>query len=221
MIKKNVTIAALLLVGLLPACAVVENDLYAWSHITLNKDFENNFRWQLITSQRFGDQLDDFRVNLLRNGIGYNLPGSYKNISLWLGHDWFTYYGGESLEQENRIWQQILYINDCRKWRLTSRTRLEERIFEHEDMLTRLRQQLRADYKLTEKFRLIAGGEIFVNLNSNERVDEVLDQNRMNVGLGYDFTKNYSLDMLYMLQHNNRDIDSLNHTFVTNLILNF
>jgi hypothetical protein len=125
------------------------------------------------------------------------------------------------LEQENRIWQQIWHVKNFAKWRISNRTRLEERIFEHEGMLTRLRHQLRFDYKLKEKLRLISGAEIFVNLNSNERVDEVLDQNRLMAGLGYDFTENYSFEIVYMLQHNNRDNDNLGHIVVSNIIFNF
>ncbi len=203
-----------------PSLAQLDSDLAYWSFVTLNKNFDSGLRVQLITSQRFADQLSDFNTNLLRSALGHNLPARLKNFSVWQGYDWFSYYG-DNVTHEHRLWQQVLHQKQIKKLTLINRTRLEERILEGQGEMVRLRHLMRADYRIKKKLRLISGAEVFVNLNSNQVIDEVLDQNRLLTGFGYDFNSNIALDLIYMLQHNNRDDDALNHTLVSNLILNF
>jgi len=210
----------LLVVLIKPSSAQLDSDLVYWSFVTLNKNFDSGLRAQLITSQRFGDQLSDFNTNLVRLGIGYDLPARLKNISVWQGYDWFSYYG-DNITHEHRIWQQVLHQKQIKKLTVINRTRLEERILEGQAEIVRLRHLVRADYRIKKKLRLIGGFEMFVNLNSNQEIDEVLDQNRLITGLGYDFNSNLALDFIYLLQHNNRDDDALNHTLVSNFVFNF
>jgi hypothetical protein len=200
-----------------PALASVDTDLAYWNLITLNKNLNSKFRAQLITSQRWAELLSDFNTNLVRTGLGYNLTNE---ISIWQGYDWFSFYDGE-MTNEHRIWQQLLYQKNLGKWLIINRTRLEERLLEDNDAIVRLRNLSRVDYRLKQKLRLIAGAEIFVNLKTNDAIDEILDQNRLLTGIGYDVNSNVAIDLIYMLQHNNRDTDSLNHTVVSNLIFSF
>jgi hypothetical protein len=205
------------MVAINPSLAQVESDLAYWSLVTLNKNYDSGLRFQLVTSQRFADQLSDFKTNLVRSSIGHDLPLRLKNFSIWQGYDWFSFYD-DNISHEHRIWQQLLYQKQLKQMTLVSRTRLEERILEGQGEIVRLRHLIRADYRIKKKLRLIGGAEVFVNLNSNHLVDEALDQNRLITGLGLDINSQLALDLIYMLQHNNRDDDALNHTFVSNLI---
>lgn len=83
-------------------------------------------RYWLEGQERFGDDSTHLTLTLLRPGLGYALT---ENLSLWVGYAWV--HAGHPLTpntfEENRIWQQLLWIKRNHSLTFTSRTRMEQR----------------------------------------------------------------------------------------------
>ncbi len=202
-----------------PAQAKTENDLSYWSFTTITLPITDKVRLLSQINPRLNDNLSNFDTLFLRNGIGYYLTD---NVSIWAGYDWFTNYNFDEVRHEHRPWQQIWITNNYKNLELQNRTRLEERIFNNSDVVTRLRHMLRLSlpFNKAKTWRYVAQEEFFLNFNSGSSGDSGYAENRIFLGLNRQFNDRLNLDFGYQLTHINRDDDLLNHTLLTNLYIN-
>lgn len=78
---------------------------------------------------RFGDDVSELDQLLLRPAIGYKLNDRF---SVWQGYAWVGTYQ-PSLREEDRLYQQLTYLEKFSFVKVVSRTRLEERFIERTD----------------------------------------------------------------------------------------
>ncbi len=132
--------------------------------------------------------------------------------------------------EESRIYQQILYSRKFDSFKITSRTRLEERWIEHVDgTAVRFRTGLRGAYTLpmAPEWALVASDEVFVHLNTlGARGPQAgFDQNRFFIGVNRTFSKYFNMDVGYQSQLlNSRSIPNLanqmNHMILLQFFIN-
>ncbi len=134
----------------------------------------NSFLAYLEVQLRFADLDEDGHIDqlILRPAVGYQLT---ENLSIWQGYAWVGNYNQRHTPpqspffEESRIYQQILYFRKFDSFKITSRTRLEERWIEHVDgTAVRFRTGLRGAYTLpmAPEWALVASDEVFVHLNT-------------------------------------------------------
>lgn len=197
-------IALLLLLHLMPVYAT--HDVQIWSNITANGPLSKShdkFRYWLESQGRFGDEVSRLSQFLVRPGLGYSIT---PNASLWLGYAWIytTQPFATPAFEENRIWQQWLWIKHYDKVKYILRTRLEER-FMPQNIRTawRFRQLVKVDKPLAihPKVSFVATEEVFIHLNNFTVLNnQGFDQNRFFVGLGYKIAPHTSLEGGYLNQ---------------------
>lgn len=190
-------------------CAEVR-DFQTWTNITALGSFNKNderiapFSYWLETQQRVGDNASRLSQLLLRPGLGYALT---TNTSLWLGYAWvytsrpFT----KRPFEENRIWQQLLWIKQGQHLNLMSRTRMEQRFLENQSRVAyRARQlvKIAIPFERAPKFSVISSDELFWHKNNFVgRNSRGFDQNRFFIGIGYKVTSVATFEMGYMNQY--------------------
>jgi hypothetical protein len=119
--------------------------------------------------------------------------------------------------EENRIFQDLLIKQAWGKTKINHRVRLEQRWITTPEMGTKFSNRLR--YKLQFKWplgrdKIVPGvyfvkalNEIFIDFDRNgywfnlEGFDKGLNQNRLNVGIGRQLTKNSSITLGALWQH--------------------
>ncbi|MBI2786350.1 MAG: DUF2490 domain-containing protein [Legionella longbeachae] len=206
----------------------LEQDFQTWLNITaIGKTHSENKFWSRVRywlegQQRWGEDSSHFSQTLLRPGLGYALT---ENTTIWLGYGWV--YTGEPFTsntfEENRIWQQLLWVKTHLHLTLTSRTRMEERFLENAPKTAyRFRQLVKMSipFKNQPKISFATSDEVFFHLNNfigaNNRG---FDQNRLFVGLGYQLNPFIKTEIGYMNQYIRR-VDVPN--FLSNILsINF
>lgn len=207
-------------------------------------------KWSIWTELqlRRADFANEWQQVLPRVGINYHFKN---NIIFTAGYAYlWTYpYGEQPIpldEQryEHRPWQQVTLLQDAGKVSIQHRYRLEQRFLENwsePNEITGLRQiedgfelQNRMRYRflatlpitkdLDGKQKLFATvyNEIFINFGSNIGFN-LFDQNRIGTTLGYQFSKDFNLQLGYMNQAiqkaNGRQVEN-NHALTAFLTFN-
>ena len=140
-INKFITLAALGLVFSSPTAAdnTVE-DFQVWGNATAlgNFGFINpqnpdlkKFRWWMEGQGRFGNDATQFTQSLIRPGLGYALTDK---VVVWAGYAWAPTAEPLSIAHpfnEHRIWQQVTWADNFSFGRLSTRSRFEQRFFDH------------------------------------------------------------------------------------------
>jgi hypothetical protein len=187
-----------------------EKDFQSWINITANGNFHkqdktsSRIKYWLEGQQRIGDDSTHFTQTLFRPGIGYALT---VNLSLWLGYAWvYTGYPLTSKPfEENRIWQQLLWIKTTRYLTWMSRTRMEQRFLENNSKTAlRARQLLKISIPLNhyKKFSFVSSNELFWHKNNFiGRNSSGFDQNRLFIGFGYQINPQIITEIGYMNQY--------------------
>lgn len=188
-----------------------ENDFQLWTNITttgsVSKELPKVKYW-LEYQGRFGEDASTLSQLLLRPGIGYQLVPS---TSIWIGYAWIhtAQPFATNPNNENRIWQQILWNNKSQRFLFTLRSRLEQRLLPNTlHTAWRYRQLLKISYFIPhhEKFMLIGMEEIFYHINNfNQQNNSGLDQNRAFIGVGYKTTAQSTIELGYLNQNIRRD----------------
>ncbi|MDG2385107.1 MAG: DUF2490 domain-containing protein [Pirellulaceae bacterium] len=168
------------------------NDFGSWFSVNTQGVIDGHqqssrWRWWFDGHLRYLDDSDGFHQSIFRPGIGYQLTPT---TNLWLGYAWINTMpaNGNSLIDENRIWQQLMWTKKVGRQTLFSRTRLEQRFVETgSDTGWRLRQFCKINRPFCEGSpgSFVAWDEGFFGLNATDwgQSDSFL-QNRLFLGLG-------------------------------------
>ena len=232
-IIKILTLSGLLLSS--PAIAAKDiSDFQTWGTATATGSLKSfnpelkKFKYWAEFQARFGVDSSRFSQAIVRPGIGYEIN---KNSSAWLGYGWiptdepFT----KTPFNERRLWQQFLWKDNNSFGAISSRTRLEQRWAPRvgDDTAFRLRQMLKisSPMKNSPAYSLVASDEYFLNLNDTDWSPKSgFDQNRLFLGIGYNFDKETKTEIGYMNQYINRSNTSVNlndHILSINFIFDY
>ncbi len=207
-------------------------DFQTWGNITAVGGFGfvdpkfTSLRYWLEGQGRFGEDTSRLSQSMVRPALGLAI---HESASVWLGYAWiFTDrpFTGHRFD-ENRIWQQFLWTQRTAIGTFTSRTRLEQRFAETgSDVGWRFRQfvKLSVPLNFAPDFSLVGWDEVFVRINKADwSGGDGFDQNRLFVGLGYNFNKETRTEVGYMNQYIRRAEapDRISHVLSVNLYLNY
>lgn len=228
--------AAMTLLGILtatlamPAIAVDQfgGDMFGvWGALIIQGNFKSlspildKLQWQLMNQTRTRDDSPKgsrFTENLLFGQIGYRLND---DVSLWLGYvnDWIDPLN-KPFYQESRPYQDLTWNHAIGDFKLTSRTRSEQRINRMTgDTGYRARQLVQISHDLPiGGLSVYIGDEVFFYLNENGFGKRGLSENRIMSGLSYQITDHFGLDLGYSGQY--IDTTTLNNLLTHNMQVN-
>lgn len=183
--------------------ANVEQDLQLWTPVTFDARIYRNLRGYLEINPRIGDNVTRMNQLLVRPALQYRVN---EGCSLFAGYLWQTTYQNGNVNHEHRLWEQVLFDKDIKRFSIINRTRLEQRMFPHlPDTGNRLRHMLKLEYDINPKLYLVASDELFINLNSVKNGPQAgIDQNRIFAGFGIRPIKRTRIEMGYQYQYVNR-----------------
>lgn len=212
-VRSNVLMVFLgliVIVGWSKSAFALERDFQNWLNLTTIGKFYSDdkvfshLRYWLEGQQRLGANSSRYSQILLRPGLGYALT---QNTSIWLGYAWI-YTGppnSSSPFEENRIWQQLLWVKTYPYLTLTSRTRTEQRFLENNPKTAyRIRELVKvfAPIKNNGRLAFVTSDEIFFHKNNFVGTNsQGFDQNRFFIGLGYEVNSFTIAEMGYMNQY--------------------
>ena len=211
----------------------IDNDGGFWAMVlaqgsleSLNPSLDRVIYW-FDNQFRMTEDSGGFHQSLVRPALGYALTDY---LDGHFGYAWIhTDPDGRDAFDEHRIWQQILISGNVGPVGLASRTRLEQRFFEHDSETGwRFREFVKLAYPMPFEPRLgiAAYEEIFFDVNETERSGAAgFDQNRLFAGLSWKFDAewNTKLEVGYLNQfiRNRVDEDKMNHILNVNMFFNF
>ena len=179
------------------------HDFQIWTPVYLTVNFTDKIQGWYEVQPRFGDDASQVNQLLLRTALGYTFADHW---SIWQGYAW-TPDIEPTFKTENRIYQQLLYVQKFPAIEIMSRTRLEERwIKDVSGTAVRLRTLLRGKVPLGHQGRwaYVVQDEIFFNMNSpTNGPDGGLDQNRVFVGINRLINEHLNVDMGYQFRFTN------------------
>lgn len=203
--------------------AAAEDDANVWlgQFATINATEKVYVR--LEAQERFTNDADRLGQLLLRSLVGYRID---KDVNIGVGYAYVrTDPVGPALLNEHRYYQElnVRLISTDGGVTLDSRTRLEQRTFEErEDTSWRLRQFVQLRVPVSDKNKLVAYTEPFVDLNQTGVQRGGLSIWRNFVGLSVPLAKNIEVVPGYLNQHVVRDgRDRSDHTANVNLFMTF
>ncbi|SMF97357.1 Protein of unknown function [Methylomagnum ishizawai] len=218
-----------------PAGLAATNNMAGnWDSVTLSGHFGalsprlKDFRWQFLEQTRLRDDSPEgfrFSENLLFSQLGYAIND---HASVWLGyvHDWIHPLDKLAF-QESRPYEDFLWISAFGDLKLTSRSRLEQRINQTTGNLgVRARQMLQLNYPLRfihDDLGVYVGDEVLGYLNTNHFGPTGFSENRAFAGLGFQFTQRMGADLGYLGQYvvNRPGNDLFTHNVQFNLRFTF
>lgn len=131
---------------------------------------------------------------------GITLQGGYGFIQSFPFGDYPTLKG---IQNENRIHQSLIWSSIHGKFDLQNRIRLEQRWFmpylpgdTKSVYYNRIRYMLKVSYPINAKLKAIVWDELFASFGKNVK-GNVFDQNRLFVGLGYEWAKGQKVELGY------------------------
>ncbi len=186
-----------------------ENDFQLWNVLLVTGSFSDKDSLYWLEAQtRFGEDVSTLSQTVLRTAIGQKLSDK---SSAWVGYAWF--YTSAPLAQppneENRIWEQLIWKKNFPELVFSSRTRLEQRFFRNNDNVGwRFREAIslkKPIHQLKGTF-LFAMDELFINLRNpvDDRFSPVIDQNRVYLGIEQQLNPSLAINILYLNQRTNR-----------------
>ncbi|HRO44093.1 MAG TPA: DUF2490 domain-containing protein [Flavipsychrobacter sp.] len=211
--------------------------------IQLNKKFSLWLEYQW----RSDNLVTDWQQSLFRTGIQYN----FKNgVSALVGYGYIITYpygdypAGPYTIPEHRIFQQLVWNDAIGRVGLNHRIRLEQRYLGKIDQkapeykvddwtyLNRVRYQLRATVPLNKKkledktLFAAAYDELFIGFGKNVN-QNIFDQNRIGLLLGYQFNKTLRIEAGFLNQTvqqsgeiGNREVYQYNNGAIVNIYTN-
>ena len=152
-----------------------------------------------------------------RTGFDIKLNDHFSFVPVGYVYTWNYQYGKQPASfanNEHRVWQQVMYKHHAGIVHFEHRLRMEERFLQHHTMTHsgdviddgynvlqyRLRYRLQARVPLSGRtiepktYYAIAYDEIFKSWGENVTFEKP-DQNRLFLGIGYQFEKNFSMHM--------------------------
>ena len=218
--KINIFLLLLLITFLFSSNLVaysVENDLHNWNSLYITVPINEKFKINLEETTRIGEKFHHLNQNVLRPALGYQIT---KDFSVWQGYAWNPAFFPK-YNNEQHIWQQLLWQHHFPKLSITGRFRLQERLIEGvSGSSVRTRYFVRFMYPLDKKklWALVAQTEPFVTLNSRPNGPlRGLDRINSFFGVNRKISENVNVDFGYQLQYVNLRSpaeDRLNHTIL-------
>lgn len=170
-------------------------------------------------SVRQKDCLSELSQLTLRCGIGYSFIQKLKGISGYA--NFLSFQSNEFSRIEHRFYQEVSNTTRLSHLFVQNRFRIEYRLFIplRDDKVTRLiNSNFRFRYRLyftTKGIKLFGvnspreinfnlGNEIFINAGKNME-NRIIDNNRILIGPGFQFNKEFSVSLLYNYQYAKRD----------------
>ncbi len=187
--------------------AHVDNNMFgSWGSFTLSGNFGQKtpmlpmWRWSAAKQAIWRDDSPQgLRVaeNYLFAQLGYSLD---QYSSVWLGylHDWQHPFGRATF-QENRSYQDYLWVHPLMDGRLIVRTRLDERVNQNNGNVgVRVREMIQINYPIRtiENLGWHIGGEVFAYLNQNTFGVTGFSEARTSAGLTYDLNDHIGFDLV-------------------------
>lgn len=210
------------------------NDMFGvWGSLTLAGDMRaispelSSVHWLITNQTRSRDDNHEttrFTENILFSQVGYQLN---KNASVWIGyvHDWIEPLHGRNF-QESRPYQDFVWKQGLGDFKLTLRTRMDERInLKSMDIGYRPRQlfKLSHDVPIIDHLSAYTGYEILFYLNNSRFGRTGVAENRVLAGLNYQLNRNFGINTGYMGQHvdQRRNNDIMTHNLFINMHYRF
>lgn len=194
------------------ARAATDHDGQLWFPLYNKLYLPGNFRGWLEVNPRFGNNVSEIDQLLLRPAIGYQISPSF---SIWQGYAWVTNYEPR-FRDEHRLYQQLSYRRSFTRFRISSRTRFEERFIRNaRGTALRAREMVRGDIPFgpNKHWALVIYDEVFINLNTIRSGPESgFDQNRFFVGINRKLNDSVRVDFGYQNQTiNTKGPNTMNH----------
>ncbi len=202
--------------------AAIDHDMQLWFPLYNRLSLPGNFRGWLEANPRYGNNASEIDQFLLRPAIGYQITPS---LSLWQGYAWVTNYEPR-FRDEHRLYQQLSYRHRFSRFKISSRTRFEERFIRNAvGTALRAREMVRGDipFGQDERWALVIYDEMFMNLNTIRNGPKSgFDQNRFFVGINHKLTKTVAVDFGYQNQTINRKgANTMNHIILIQWFLDW
>lgn len=176
------------------------------------------------------DFLERWSTQIVRPGITYYINEHLRFTTGYAYARSFPPAGLHTVRPENRLWQQVLWTSRSKRFQTQQWIRIEER-FNRKIVNDRLQEGSNFNFRFRYLLNLmvplnrdfIEPNTLFfafndeIHINAGKQITQnVFDQNRLFVGLGYQFTKGLNLQVGYMNQF--QQLPSGNH-FNSNHIL--
>lgn len=233
-IQNTVALSVLLLAQPMSSFAAPTTNMDGtWGAVMLQGDFNalsqelSKFKWQIMNQTRTRDDSPSgqrFTENLLFGQLGYQMTN---NASFWVGyvHDWISPLTGPTY-QESRPYQDFVWNQSISDFKLTSRTRFEERInLTTNNTGYRARQLIQVSHSLpfVKDLSAYVGDEVLGYMNQNNFGKQGFSENRILSGLSYQFTPKLGADLGYMGQYvsNVTGNNLFTHNVQVNIIYKF
>ena len=185
----------------------IDDQVHGWvayqgnHHLSTKFDLHTEYQW------RRADGFADWQQSLTRIGLDYKLNPS---VTISGGYGWIlTYpYGSQPIANrtnENRLWQQVILKQPIGNFQVQHRYRLEQRWIDNQ-FKQRMRYRAQVLIPLQKSFVdkqqgwfLNLNDEVFLGVGSGIGKN-ILDQNRFIGAVGYQFNKDFSMQMGYLNQ---------------------
>ena len=209
----------------------IDDQVHGWlvyqgtHHLSTKFDLHTEYQW------RRADGFAGWQQSLTRIGLDYKLNPI---VTISGGYGWILSYpyGSQPIANrtnENRLWQQVILKQPIGNFQVQHRYRLEQRWIDNQ-FKQRMRYRAQVLIPLQKSFVDKKQG-LFLNLNDEVFLGfgsgmgkNILDQNRFISAVGYQFNKDFSMQMGYLNQFVIKS-DGLhmerNHTLWTAITYNF
>lgn len=209
----------------------IDDQIHGWlvyqgnHHLSTKFDLHTEYQW------RRANGFSDWQQSLARVGLDYKLNQS---VTFSGGYAWvLSYpYGSQPIPSqtiEHRLWQQVILKQPIGNFQVQHRYRLEQRWIDNQ-FKQRMRYRAQVLIPLQKSFVDKKQG-LFMNVNDEVFLGfgkgigkNILDQNRFIGAVGYQFNKDFQIQMGYLNQFVIKT-DGLhmerNHTLWTSVAYNF
>ena len=209
----------------------IDDQVHGWVAYQGNHKLNSQFDLHTEYQWRRADGFADWQQSLARVGLDYKLN---TNCSFSGGYGWvLSYpYGSQPIPSqtiEHRLWQQVILKQPLGNFQVQHRYRLEQRWIDNQ-FKQRMRYRAQVLIPLQKSFVDKKHG-LFMNVNDEVFLGfgkgigkNILDQNRFIGAVGYQFNKDFQIQMGYLNQFVIKT-DGLhmerNHTLWTSVAYNF
>ncbi len=186
-----------------PVYGKVDVEDLGWFQISATGPIGGNWKLSLEVAPRVGTDPANGDTNLrtvnVRGAMGYQITEPW---SLWAGYGYHPTFNPS--RDENRAFQQSTFVTKAGPFKMSNRTRIEERFIEDVGQpALRLRHQLWLGYPLPRwpAWSLVAAEEPFVNLNTvHDGPHAGFDQNRIYLGVSREVGPHVRVEVDYLNQ---------------------
>lgn len=219
----------------------IEHNQTNWFAYVGQYNVSEKWGYHIEAQFRLDDELSRTNQNLFRLGGFYNYN---KNIKFTVGYGLINTLNAQFNDyfNEDRIWEQVLLNH---KWKdnkntFTNRFRLEQRFVDKLGLVSGVSEKIATNYQNrlrylnrnlfhvmnfksgNEELYLLLQDEVFMNLGNNKVNNKFLDQNRLHIGIGFNYKNSIQFEVAYMnhFVNSNSGNDVMNHTVSLTLLQN-